>query len=200
VVGQVALATLLTAGAGLLVRSFVATVGEDPGFEAARVTLVDLTLPGSRYPGADSRLAFARNLLERAAALPLTGAAALGRNLPVSGSSMTSPLEVEGQGISEAVQVAAVSADYFDVMEIPIEEGEGFGAADREGGAPTLVVDRTLLAAVPGLGVGSRARSFFGAAELRDVVGVAGPVRHGSLRADPAPVARCARETSAARA
>jgi predicted permease len=188
VVGQVAMATLLTAGAALLVRSFVATVGEDPGFVGDRVTAVDIGLPESRYPNPDTRLAFAHTLLERAAGLPGAEAVAIGRNLPVSGSSMTSPLEVEGRGMTDAVQVAAVSAGYFDVMGIPIVEGAGFGDSDREDGAPTLIVDRALTAGGVELGVGGRARSFFGGG-LRDVVGVAGAVRHRSLRAAPSPVA-----------
>ncbi len=191
VVGQVALALLLTAGAGLLIRSFVATVGEDPGFDPDRVTVVEVALPEHRYPDEPSRHQFARTLLERAAGLPGAQAVAVGRNLPISGSNMTSPLQVEGlEGTTAAVQVAPVSARYFEVMGIPLVEGTGFGDADRAGGAAVLVVGQGVEASGGGtVGVGDRARSFFGGPELRDVTGVVGAVRHGGLRADPAPVA-----------
>ncbi|HZD04735.1 MAG TPA: FtsX-like permease family protein, partial [Longimicrobiales bacterium] len=191
VVGQVALAMLLTVGAGLLVRSFVSTVRQDPGFDPSRVTVVDISLPDYRYPDGAARAAFAHQLLERAAAFPGARRVALGRNLPVSGSNMTSPLMVEGSTeTTAAVQIAAVTEGYFDVLGIPLEEGSGFGDADREGGPPVLVVDETVRTAEGRpLGVGERAHSFFGRGGMRDVVGLVGPVRHAGLRSAPVAVA-----------
>jgi predicted permease len=189
VVGQVALAVLLTAGAGLLLRSFVATLAEDPGFDPARVTVLDVSLPGYAYPDDGARLAFAHELLERAAALPGAEAVALGRNLPITGANMTSPLVVEGaEGTTSAVQVAKVSDAYFDVLRIELVRGGGFGGEDREGGEPRLVVDESVRAPDgTSLDVGDRAHSFFGRG-MRDVVGVAGAVRHGGLRQPPSPI------------
>ncbi len=190
VVGQIALAVLLTAGAGLLVRSLVTTLGEDPGFDPSQVTVLDVTLPEYRYPDASSRLAFARELLSRAEGLPGVTAVALGRNLPISGSNMTSPLALEGGSQTTPVQIALVSAGYFDVLRIPLVEGAAFGDTDREGGPPVLVVNEGVRSPDGGaLGVGARARSYFGMSPLRDVIGVAGAVRHDGLRAAPAPVA-----------
>lgn len=194
VVGQVALAVILTAGAGLLLRSFLATIAEDPGFDPRRITVVEVALPAHRYPDAASRTAFATRLLEGARGLPGVTVAALGRNLPISGSSMTSPLLVEGSGTTTPVQIALVSADYFEVLGIPLVEGSGFGEADRPGGRPVLVVDGAVRDEEGrALAVGARAHSFFGGADgpdrMRDVVGVAGGVRHDGLRSEPAPVA-----------
>ncbi len=187
VVAQVALAVVLTAGAGLLLRSFVATVREDPGFDRRGVTVADLDLPETRYPDAASRIAFARDLLRHAADLPGEQAVALGQNLPISSMSMTSPLMVEGAGRQTGnVQVALVSSGYFDVLRIPVREGKVF--TDQEDAPPTLLV-------APGIrtgdgmdvGVGSRAHSFFGQDGFREVVGVVGAVRHDGLRAPPPP-------------
>jgi putative ABC transport system permease protein len=188
VVVQVALAVLLTVGAGLLLRSFVATVREDPGFDPASVTVLDVNLPEARYPDSASRLAFARALLDRARRLPGARNVALGRNLPVSESNMLSPLMVDGSPKpTDAVQVAQVSSGYFDVLRIPVVNGSGFGAADHEGGPPEIVVDQGVRTAEgDALHVGDRAHSFFGDTLYRRVVGVAGPVRHADLRT-PAP-------------
>lgn len=82
VVAQVALAVVLTAGAGLLLRSFISTVQEDPGFDPAGLTLVELSLPDFRYPDAPSRLTFAQELLAQARGLPGAQAVALGRGGP----------------------------------------------------------------------------------------------------------------------
>lgn len=190
VVSQVALAVLLTAGAGLLLRSFVATVREDPGFDPSHVTVVDVSLPGHRYPDRGSQLAFARDLLEGAAALPGVTAVAVARNLPISGTSMTSPLRVEGEGQTAPVQIAQVSSGYFDVMGIPLVDGRGLEGADRPDAPPVLVVDPNVRTedGAP-LGPGRRAHSYFGQEGMRQVVGVVGAVRHDGLRAAPAPVA-----------
>ncbi|MCG6987497.1 MAG: ADOP family duplicated permease [Gemmatimonadetes bacterium] len=191
VVVQVALAVLLTVGAGLLLRSFVATVHQNPGFDPSHVTVVDVQLPQLRYPDQAARLAFAHTLLARADHLPGAQAVALGRNLPISGTNMTSPLSVEGSPKeTRAAQIALVSAGYFDVMRIPIVHGSGFGGADREGGPPELVVDTDLRTSQgDAVRVGDRAHSYFGPdMSFRDVVGVAGGVRHADLRTAPAPV------------
>jgi putative ABC transport system permease protein len=189
-VAQVALAVLLTAGAGLLIRSFISTLQENPGFDPTGITLLDVSLPEFRYPDGLSRLTFAQELLSRGESLPGAQAVALGRNLPISGSNMTSPLRVEGSpGMTPAVQVAMVTSGYFDVLGIPLVEGSGFGDADRPDGPSQLIVD-------PGVRtqdgrpvkMGDRAHSFFGAQDFRDVVGVVGSVRHRGLRADPAPI------------
>jgi hypothetical protein len=104
---------------------------------------------------------------------------------------MTSPLMVEGAtGPTDAVQVAMVTEAYFEVLGIPFLEGEGFQGADRSEAPPVLVVDpgvRTNQGSA--LSIGDRAHSFFGPTEMREVVGVVSPVRHGGLRARPAPVA-----------
>jgi predicted permease len=190
VVAQVALAVLLTAGAGLLIRSFIRTLQEDPGFDPAGITLLDVSLPDFRYPDQGSSLTFAQELLSRAENLPGAQAVALGRNLPISGSNMTSPLMVEGSpGMTSAVQVAMVTKGYFEVLGIPFVEGSGFGDADRPDGPAQLIVDPGIRTQ-EGLPVtlGDRAHSFFGAQDFRDVVGVVGSVRHRGLRADPVPI------------
>ena len=187
VVAQVAFAMLLTAGAGLLVRSFLATVAEDPGFDPARVTVLEVSLPPHAYSDDAARLDFARALVSRAAGLPGATAVAVGRNLPITGSNMTSPLVVEGaDGTTSAVQVAKVSAGYFEAMGIELVRGTDFGGEDREGGLPRLVVDESLRAPDGGfLDVGDRAHSFFGRQDMREVVGVARSVRHHGLREAP---------------
>jgi putative ABC transport system permease protein len=191
VVIQVALALVLTAGAGLLIRSFITTIREDPGFDPAGITLLDVALPEFRYTQEADRVAFAREVLDRAAGLPGAQAVALGRNLPISGSNMTSPLMVEGSDAqTAAVQMAWVTPGYFEVLHIPILEGRAFQASDGPDGAPVMVVDPGVRSAdgspVP---VGSSAHSFFGTQGFRRVVGVAGGVRHRSLRASPVPTA-----------
>jgi predicted permease len=190
VVVQVALAVLLTAGAGLLLRSFVSTVREDPGFDTSNVVLVSVSLPDYRYTDQGSRVAFARDLLERAQTIQGAETVALGRNLPISGSTMMSPLRIEGsESNSAAVQVAAVTEDYFDLLRIPFQDGSGFQGEDREEGERLLVVGPGVVTAEgSALGVGDRAHSFFNEQDYRTVRGVVGAVRHRGLRVSPVPI------------
>ena len=191
VVAQVALALILTSGAGLLIRSFISTIQENPGFETEGVTLLDVSLPDYRYPDEAARISFARELLDRAAGLPGSQAVALGRNLPISGSNMTSPLRVEGStGMTDAVQVVTVTEDYFDVLRMPILEGRGFGGADETESRPVILVGPGIRTPEgPPVTVGHRAHSFFGAQEFREVTGVVGEIRHQNLRVSPSPMA-----------
>lgn len=112
VVAQVALSVVLLAGAGVLLKSFVTTLRQDPGFDPARVVAFEISLPTYRYQDDASRLDFVDRLLDRVTALPAVEGTAVGRNLPISGSNMTSPVEIEGRGGGEdPAQIAWVSRD-----------------------------------------------------------------------------------------
>jgi len=190
VVAQVGLSVVLLAGAGLLLKSFLTTLEQDPGFEPEEVVAVDLSLPPARYQDGVAIRGFVDALLERAEALPGVQSAAVGRNLPISGSDMTSPVVVEGLGADEEpAQIAWVSADYFRVMGIPLVEGRVFGPED-DVGPPVAVIDgafRRRFLPEERSATGLRARSFF-TPEMREVVGVVGSVRHRGLTSEPSPV------------
>ena len=65
VVGEMALAVMLLAGAGLLIRSFVKLASVDPGFHAAQALTFELSLPDVRYESTDQQVAFVDQLLPR---------------------------------------------------------------------------------------------------------------------------------------
>src|SRR4029434_5835838 len=75
VVGEIALAVLLLAGAGLLIRSFIRVQSIDRGFDSQRVPLAQVDLSRS-YDTPPKRAAFFTNAIERLRALP--GVAAVG--------------------------------------------------------------------------------------------------------------------------
>ena len=70
VVTEVALATILMAGAGLLIRSFQQLLAVDPGFRADPILTTRLTLPAERYPDMPKRAEFFRRLTDELAAEP----------------------------------------------------------------------------------------------------------------------------------
>ena len=70
VVGQMALAMMLLAGAGLLIRSFVQLQQVKPGFEVGSALTFRIALPSAEYKDEDRRVSFYQRLTERLSALP----------------------------------------------------------------------------------------------------------------------------------
>ncbi|NOT07523.1 MAG: ABC transporter permease [Gemmatimonadales bacterium] len=70
VVGQVALAMVLLAAAGLMLRSFAVLRSIEPGLDPRGVLVVKASIPSREYPTIDSAVAFHREVLDRLAALP----------------------------------------------------------------------------------------------------------------------------------
>ena len=83
VVIEMALAVMLLAGAGLLLRSFVRLQAVDPGFRPDRTLSFELTLPDSRYQADAKRVAFFDQLLSGLRALPGVSSAGNGHGAAV---------------------------------------------------------------------------------------------------------------------
>ena len=134
-VGEVALALLLSVGAGLLVRSFVELQRVDPGFEPDGVVAVSLLLPAARYDSVPKVHAFYDELVARTKALPGVSDAAIVRQVPLSGASWSSGFAVAGRPVTAASQAIDVvhrdvSPDYFRTLRVPLRRGRPFTGAD----------------------------------------------------------------------
>ena len=164
-VSQVALALVLLTGAGLLLRSFVALVTLDLGFEPSNVVGARIMDPaGSRVfrrggrigPGEVQEMnAAARRAsetllarLERVAALPGVDAVALSSRGPLDpGPSL--PIEVAGRPAPtdprEGLQagIRTVSPGYADVMRLRLQAGRFFTDRDTAGSPRVTVVSES---------------------------------------------------------
>jgi putative ABC transport system permease protein len=149
VVVEMALAVVLLAGAGLLIRSFQRLQEVEPGFRAARVTTFNLELPESRYSDTAKLRQVMTGLLERLRALPgvdSVGAAVYG--MPFSGSVNVLDFTVAGRaprpvGQSESMRVGTASPGYFRTLGIRIVHGRAFGPRDRAGAPPVVLINET---------------------------------------------------------
>jgi predicted permease len=195
VVAEVALALVLLAGGGLLVRSFLALREAPLGFESSHVLSVAVGLPTARYPGIGRRRLFFEELLARVRALPGVASAAVVTLRPLSGTvGMDWPFVVEGQSDRDAernplLNFETVSTGYFETMGIPLRRGRSFTADDRDGRPGVVVVGESLARRYwPGQDpLGKRLRiplppTGYDNAWLT-VVGVAGDARYRELRA-----------------
>src|SRR5262249_24696005 len=97
VVGQMALAMMLLAGAGLLLRSFSQLRHVDPGFRTEGVGSSRLALPESTYAKAPARAAFFAGLLERLGALRGVRSAGAVMRAPLTGARFNLSFEVKGR-------------------------------------------------------------------------------------------------------
>lgn len=192
---ETALAMVLLAGAGLLLRSFVHLVGIDPGFERDQVLVARLALPKGTYGRPEALVRFHDALRERLRALPGVRSAGLISIAPMSGPLATADVRRDdARGEVGAVREAhyrVVSPDYFATMGIGMHRGRPFTDADREGTEAVGIVNETLARRLfaDGDPVG---RALFvddtpaGARRLL-IVGVVADIRHEGLDLPPAP-------------
>jgi putative ABC transport system permease protein len=147
VVAEVAIALLLTVGAGLLVRSFWSLRQVDPGFDPTGVLAVSVDLPEARYNTGDKAAAFFDDLARRARSLPGVSGSALSANIPLSNSGYTSDFAVAGRAPGEygtEVIHRPVSADYFRTMRVPLLRGRGILDTDRASAPAVVVINEAL--------------------------------------------------------
>jgi putative ABC transport system permease protein len=149
VVAQLTAAVVLVATAGLAVRSADALINGPQGFEPGGVLVFDVSLSESRYPAAETRRAFVRDVTARLAELPGVSAVAVANTLPGRGSYSSRPIEIEGQPLatgSEPPEVEARSAtpSLFDTLRLPLLEGRALEPADDERAPGVAVVSRSM--------------------------------------------------------
>jgi putative ABC transport system permease protein len=144
VVAELALAVMLLAGAGLLLRSFMKLQAVDPGFRVEPALTFDLTLPDARYKEDERRIAFFDQLLPRLRALPGVRSASSVMGLPLSGLDFIISFEVKGRppvspALQPAMQVRVATPDYLDTIGIPLRRGRMF-TSDDKAGTPRVVL------------------------------------------------------------
>jgi len=144
VIAEVALALVLTIGAGLLVRSLLRLQQVNPGFDPNGVLAARLQLPGGRYDTDGKANAFFGRLEERFRAIPSVEGAAGVSDLPLTRGGYTSDFTVAGWPAgtygSEVIH-RRITPDYFKVMKTPVLRGRDFTVDDRLGTADVVIIN-----------------------------------------------------------
>ena len=196
VICQFALAVVLLAGAGLLVRSFFVNQQRNDWIGADRIATARLTLPSERYADAAARHRFFADLQSRMAALPGVIGAGLASNLPGQGMGGVR-IERDGQPVADPAQPEATwqviaSPGYLSTIGMAIAAGRDFDESDGAEGREAAIVTREFAERFwPGTNVvGRRFRTFTGdePGPWITIVGVTGSMAHGSsgVATDPA--------------
>lgn len=142
VVGEVALAVMLLAGAGLLLRTLWNLESTDPGFRAENILQVPFSLAARQYPGWNETRAFHERLYAATSILPGVRAAGINSTVPFAGS-WTKSWTVEHSptsGVSPRSIHGVVGGAYFEAMGIPLRQGRWFNDTQDRSDSPQGVV------------------------------------------------------------
>ena len=187
VAGELALATVLLVGAGLLMQSLLRLQQVWLGFRPEGILSFQLALPDTKYPDQVKRWALYREVLQSLASIPgVTAATSSG--IPMGqGSYNRSPFMPTGasilpDGTSLPIDWRIASPGYFRLMGIPLLAGRDFTEQDGPGATDVVVVSR------------ATAQKFWGSenpigkmlhrptvTSSYTVIGVVGEVRHTAL-------------------
>ena len=190
IVAEVALSVVLLMGAGLMVQSLLALRNVDAGFNPSSVLTLRASLPDSRYDTPDKLLAFFDAALQRIRALPGVQSAGGIDDLPILGGSQQ-PIVLEGRPEllprdQPTVAVRKVTRGYFESMQIPIVRGRDVADGDTE----VMLVSRSAAKLLWGEDdpIGRRVTLPLESRTVqREVIGIVGDVKQGSLNEPAAP-------------
>ena len=190
---DVALAVVLLAGAGLMIRSVWRLMAVNPGFDPGGVLTLQVSMSGARYAEDAQVVVTGDAILNKIRALPGVTAAALAGQIPLGGNFDTRAFRVEGRPASAddlQVERYSVTPEYFPAMRIPLIRGRLLAEGDRVGAEPVMVIgERTARLVWPGGQdpIGQRVRWGARTAPLYTVVGIVGDVRHYEMAKPPTP-------------
>ena len=145
---EVALAVVLLAGAGLLVRSFARLTSVDPGFQPSHILAGAVQLPGGKYKTTEQQRAALDQLLAKVRAIPGVERATIGSDLPIttnwqSGVSFESLPEPDASKLP-LLNVAVVDPTYFETLRVPLVSGRQLDATDGPGQPLVVLISESV--------------------------------------------------------
>ena len=194
VVAQIALALLLLAGAGLLLRTLYALKQMPLGFATSRLVTTQLRISPGSFDHQDMVQSFDQPLLARVDALPGVRAAAITSVVPLEGFTITATFKFVGRPEPPRDQLPEAnlhftSPGYPAAFGIPLERGRFFDAhLDTPTSSRVIVVNHTFAARYfPGQNpIGQKIE--FGKHDVATIVGVLADSRERAVAAPPQPV------------
>ncbi|MPY90486.1 MAG: FtsX-like permease family protein [Luteitalea sp.] len=201
VVGQLALAVVLLAGAGLLLESCVRLTSVDPGFRTERILSFRLNLPEGGYGSNEQVRRFFGQLLERVEAHPDVRSAGVISRLPIGQTgAFRSRFHIEGQTLAgeeePSIGARVINPEYLQTMGVPVLRGRSMSQRDSAGSPPIVLINEAaaerFFPSVDPIGrrlVGFSWDPIENAADAFTIVGVVADVRSLGLEREPEPEA-----------
>lgn len=148
VVSEIALAMVLSTGAGLMVRTLGQLSRVNLGFNPANVLTLRVALSGERYKAEQVRVEFWERAVAAVASLPGVESASVCRGVPIYGwsgqffTTADDPHPPAGQ--VPAANYVIVGPDYFRTLQIPLRRGRSFNDHDTQSGNRAVIVNEEL--------------------------------------------------------
>jgi predicted permease len=191
---EVALAIVLLAGAGLLIRSFGNVLRVDPGFRTEGLLTATVAPPESQYSSPEARRVYYESLLREMEATPGIARVGLVSAPPMQWVSNGLVGIRAGSAPGVSGDYVLVAGDAFGALGIPLVQGRTFEERDREGAEHVVIVNRAFAdLAWPGQSPIGRQMTGGGIDNYWDqdvwarVIGVVGNVRQRELTQPPSP-------------
>jgi putative ABC transport system permease protein len=192
VVAEVALALLLSVGAGLMLRSFARLVAVDPGFQPEHLLTLHISLSPSRYEDNLKRSTYFARILTEVRGIPGVRSAGSTHLLPLtemtSGSCFApgdgpQPTPAE----SPSSEFLIVGSGYFRAMGIPVLRGRDFEERDSFNAQPVAIVNHSFVERYfPGQDVlGKQLWVCWTIEKPVEIVGIAADTRQANLHEAP---------------
>jgi len=145
---ETALALMLLAGAGLMMRTLQELTQVDTGIRSDHLLTARLVLAGEQWTP-PRRVGFYDAVIARASALPGVGHAALASSLPIDGSNWNSIFIVGDKPVPERSKLPSaaftpVSTGYFETMGMRLLRGRLFDRTETPDSAKVIVINDTL--------------------------------------------------------
>ena len=149
VVSEVALALVLLAGAGLMIRSLWLLSKVDTGVDISRVLVLEVSLNESRYAKPHVRANFLEQAAERVRALPGVTSASWAADLPLTDNSDGMGFSIVGQpdppsGNRREASFNVIGPGYLQTLGIPLFEGRDFSDRDTEAAGGVVLINRAM--------------------------------------------------------
>ncbi|HEX3471042.1 MAG TPA: ABC transporter permease [Silvibacterium sp.] len=149
VVAEIAIAMVLLAASGLLLRSFEKMRQVDLGFRPDHTLVAGYGLPKKQYATQSAIDEFNHELLRRLQALPGVKSVGMTSFLPASGNNSNEAFLAEGYvspkaGSIDLATTIQVEGEYFQAMGIPLLRGRLFTQADKADGQLVVIVNHAL--------------------------------------------------------
>jgi putative ABC transport system permease protein len=146
VIAEVALSLVLLAGAGLMMRTFIAMQQVDLGFRPNNLLLTRLPLPKGQYKTTAQKQRFFRQLLARLDALPGVVAATTTTTVPPFGG-IRSEIDIPGKAHYEKWNAiyTLCSEGYFPTIGLKVLRGRVLSEFDVNDGRRVAVISQTLV-------------------------------------------------------
>jgi putative ABC transport system permease protein len=193
VIGEVALSVILLAGAGLMIRSFLALRTQDLGFHPENVLSTSLDWPETRYHDGPPARALLARLTAEVSSLPGVLSTSFSSGAPLD-DGWGRLFSIEGHPVDlkdmTFINHIVVTPNYFHTLEVPLLQGYDFTETDFD--TPHIVIVSETFAKKnwPNESpLGKRLR--FGPPKNNEpwytVVGVVADAKHGAYKGDDRP-------------